>query len=403
MEVNPQNLRINSMHKRIIKHLKKLTVDWEKELEDPRESSKCHWDFGELLGSIWQGLITGKFGLRDIERETSLYDRRIPDTTLHDLIVEIDPEPLKKVLARQVKQALRSHELDKRELPINLTVVDGKSISTRSTPVDEYSGSWGKGVCVNMVLRALYASSKVKLLLGQMRIHGKTNENGSFELFFKELCELYGNTKLLQVFSLDAGFTSQKNAQLIKDNGCDYIMALKDPRSRPITQHAMDSLGELSIPELQTQEKSSGKLILRELFRVPIKDFKGWQHATELWRVKQTCTYKNKVTIEERFFVTSLKTSKLTNLEVLKTIRMHWSIENNANWVMDTVWQEDARPWCNRALELISLMRMIAYNFIARFCLTEKEKKLFGWKSLIQQFASVIAGTAYYHLSVLQN
>jgi hypothetical protein len=144
------------------------------------------------------------------------------------------------------------------------------------------------------------------------------------------------------------------------------------PRAAPFwkasERRERDLLGPRTRAQAVEKEQVNGKFIARKLYRCAAPPLKGWQHATELWRVaKETRHSDGTISSENRYFITSLPASRLTDRQVLKAVRLHWSIENNANWVLDTAWQEDSHPWCNRARQLLSLLRIIAYNAIARF------------------------------------
>jgi hypothetical protein len=356
----------------IRKHLNRmLPRRWERILDDPRRDER-KWRFDHLLQVVVEALVSGCQSLREVERLTEASGRRVPDTTLRDLLVEIDPEPLEEELAKGVKEANRCHELDNKELPFRLTIIDGKCLSDTTYEVDKYSIRRTQKGCnkyVQHAIRAFHGSSTVKLLMGQERIPQGTNEKGVCVGFLEKLVQLYGTTNLLEVFSFDAGFTSIANAKAVVDLGYDYVFALKDPRVHTVTRTAMELLGTRTKPDKVELEHVNGRRIIRSLYRCQAAPVNGWSHAQEFWRIQKESTdiKSGKVTLEEHYYVTSLARARLSHSVVLKTVRTHWSIENNANWVLDVAWKEDLRPWCNRALELVSLMRMIAYNIVARF------------------------------------
>jgi len=285
--------------------------------------------------------------------------------------VQIDPEPLEEEIAKQVKDANRKHELDNKELPIRLTIIDGKGIGTTKYKVDEHSINRSQKGCtkyVQHVLRAFHASSSLKVLMGQQRVPVGTNEKGIFPIFLEKLVKHYGKTKLLEVLSFDAGFLSMKNAKAIVEQDLFYIMALKDPRVHTVTRMAMKLFEGRAKPDKVEKERVNGKEITRKLFRAPAPKANGWSHATQVWLIQKEVLHSSgKISSHSRYFVTNLPRQRLSHAQVLKAIRLHWSIENNANWVLDVAWKEDSRPWCNEAIELLSLMRMIAYNVVARF------------------------------------
>lgn len=380
----------------INKHLLRvLPRRWEKILDDPRRYERG-WCFSELLSVVMKAMVAGCKTLREIEAVTGASGRRVPDTTLRDLLVQIDAEPLEEELARGVKDANRNHELDQRELPIRLTVIDGKCLSTTDYQVDEYSINCSQKGCtkyVQHVLRAFHASSTVKLLMGHQRVPRGTNEKGVFPLFLDKLVSLYGRTNLLDVISSDAGFTSIANSKAIIEHGLHYIMALKDPRTHPITRTTIELFSAIKKPAKVENEYINGRHITRSLYRSTApQQVRGWEHAREVWRIhKETSDSTGKTTSEDRYFVTSLTSLKLSSAQILKTIRLHWSIENNSNWVLDVAWKEDSKPWCNQAVEFLSLVRMIAYNAVARFKLRRLRRATSQYWSWEQTLAFIKA------------
>jgi hypothetical protein len=251
-----------------------------------------------------------------------------------------------------------------------------------------------------MVLRAFYASSTLKLHLGQYIMPKTTNECGAFPAFVDRLMALYQRTNLLEVVSVDAGYTSKKNAQYLASNGIKYVMVLKEKDGKTITRQAMNLLGARATPDRKESEKVSGKLVTRSLYRVKAPIVEGWESATELWRVDSETLYSSsgKIVRETRYFVTSVAISKLSDLHVLRTVRRHWSIENNANWVLDTAWEEDKNPWCNKALELITLLRLIAYNAIARLKFRRFRSirmRSTAWKDILDIVSSILFPLKY--------
>lgn len=150
----------------------------------------------------------------------------------------------------------------------------------------------------------------------------------------------------------------------------------------------MELLGARTSPNTVQVEILNGQKVTRSLYRCPAAEVRGWSHAKEFWRVhKESVTLSTGKKVEEQhYYVTSLAPSRLSDADVAKTIRAHWSIENNANWVMDVAWEEDSGPWCNQALELITLMRLIAYNIVARFKLSRLRRvaaRRWTWKDTL--------------------
>ena len=129
-------------------------------------------------------------------------------------------------------------------------------------------------------------------------------------------------------------------------------------------------------------------IYIRRLYRCEAPDYPGWLHLKEFWRIEQeTIDRLGEVTHEERYYITNLSSKKLTDKQVLKAIRMHWGIENNANWITDVAWEEDDSPWCNRALVFVSLLRILAYNVLSRLMtrrLRKKDDRERSWKGIMR-------------------
>lgn len=392
--------QLRSIVEPIKRHLKRVAnYRLDKVLSDPRYERHKKWSFRYLMEVTFAGMLCGCKHLRELETFSESMGERVPDTTLNNLLVQMDHQPLRKKLVREVKQALRSHELPREEFPIRLTAIDGKSISVADRCIDE-DWSWrnrrnGRELYIHIMLRAFHVSNQEKLLLGQREVPGKTNESPVFRDFIDDLAQDYGRTNLLEVFSVDAGMTSIHNAQYLRDRDYHYIMALKDPKSKPVTRTAMEKLGKRSKPDKVEETLHSGNQVTYKLYRCRATFVKGWEHATEFWRVEKTTIPskdKRQRVRENRYYATSVPVKKLSSANVLKAVKMHWGIENNSNWIMDTAWKEDGAPWANEALRFVSWMRMLAFNIVSRLKnrkLRNAEARNKSWKALISLIRDV--------------
>jgi len=379
------------------KHLERtVKIEWSKVLKDPRSSTNMKWRFDYLMNMTFYGMLTGQKTLRHVEDFSENYHERISDTTLYLLLSKVDPEPLRELISKEVKRALHDHELPKDNFPVRITAIDGKCASVSKQSVGTFSQ---ESACndtvqyVNRVLRAAHVSNETKLILGQQEIHGKTNEMSEFIPFVKSLLNLYGKTDLLEVISVDAGMISRDNAAFLNKNGLKYIMALKNPQ-KTLVEVGRELLGSREMCDEMTSEYTNGKTVTRRLYRCDAPTYPEWPHLKQFWRVVQD-TSKGGVEIasEERYFVTSLEYSKLNHMQVLKAIRMHWGIENNANWVFDTAWEEDDRPWCNYGFTLITLLRVFAYNIISRLKsrrLRQKNDRERSWAGIMSMVNTIL-------------
>lgn len=67
-------------------------------------------------------------------------------------------------------------------------------------------------------------------------------------------------------------------------------------------------------------------------------DAEAWKNLKTLVVIKSQRTLNGKTTIEERFYLSSLRYDAAA---LLKAIRRHWSIENNLHWSLDVAFNED--------------------------------------------------------------
>ena len=133
-----------------------------------------------------------------------------------------------------------------------------------------------------------------------------------------------------------------------------------------------------------TTERTGGEEVHRQLFRAPAPA-NCLFGATEFWHIKQTHTSAaGKVTVEDRFFVTSIPAAELSNDECLRLVRLHWGIENGPNWTDDVILKEDTRTPCatGEGVVVMSWLRALAYNLVSVFRahLPLKDRRLQAWK-----------------------
>jgi len=379
--------------------LRTIPHKFDRILEDPRSTVNQEWNFGYVIKMLLFGILSGCKTLRDIETFTEGYDERIPDTTLDNIITEVNAEPLRAAIAQDVKRALRDHELPKSDFPVRITAIDGKCVSISQQevgPFSQRSDNGSKEYFVNRALRAFHVSNDTKLFLGQREIHGKSAETSEFQPFIETLIADYGKTNLLEVVSVDAGMTSKGNADYLVNNELGYIMALKGPQV-VLYESAQRLLGSRSEADRETIEIANGNTVTRKFWRCIVSEENkhGWSHLQEFWRIEQiTVNDKTgKQEVETRYFLSSIDSTKLSNTQAMQAIRMHWGIENNGNWVFDTAFAEDDAPLSNRALVLVSLLRIYAYNIISRLMnrrLRKANARKISWKGTMQLIRTVL-------------
>jgi hypothetical protein len=219
------------------KRLREARLD---EVEDPRDPRGRRWKLGTLLGAALLGLVAGCRSLLQVEaltedlspatRQRFGLTRRLPDTTLHNLLWQLQPQQVLPVLHRVVRAAHRRRALSPDELPFGVVSLDGKS--TAVPACDDYYAqrqSQHEGQCLGLVrtISAVLTSSPARPYLHVTPVPASTNEMGIFGRAFDELMSVYSRADLFRVVTYDAGACSKDNAQHVRSHGLHYVFGLK--------------------------------------------------------------------------------------------------------------------------------------------------------------------------------
>lgn len=370
-----------------------------KYVKDPRGLQGRQWKLKQLLCGAMAGTVSGAKNCREVETLTERMGRRIPDTTLSDLLSKMKPTGFEQMLVEQVRQAFRGKELERGAWPFHITVVDGKSIYYGKQKVHRNcqrielpSGDVRYSLTA---LRAVLVTSSSKLCIGQQVRYSGENDMSSFSRFFKRLKRHYSRGPLLEVVSLDAGFCSLANATQINDANSGYIMGLKGNQPE-LFREAQRLLAYRQDPESKTEwELYNGKRIRRLLFRTAkMRGWNGWTHLRQVWRIRQeTVDANEEMKVKERYFVTNLAPTLTKPKVILQAVRAHWGIENDCNWTLDTQFGEDKHPWVGKAVEVVSWLRLLAYNILQRLRsrrFRSKQKRDTPWKTLFAWIQDVL-------------
>jgi hypothetical protein len=349
--------------------MRTAAIDWKTHFPDPRCRRGKRHAWQAILRLLWTGALCAAKTLRELEALGERMGHRISDTTLWRVLTQLSPEPLRALLVQHVRAAWRAKEMVS-DLPFSMVSIDGKTIWVGRYKANRYCQLQAQGDCARFhmrVLRAVWVSGRCALTVGQMPIPAHQNEMSTFKAFFRELLADYGKTEMLQVLSLDAGYISLENATLVNDAQRGYLIALKNPQ-KDLLDEARHFLARRKKPDAETPwERYQGRRLRRRLFVTEeLAGWHGWHHLRQVWRVRQETEHEGKLSVEERYFVTNLPVGSTRGDIPLKMVRAHWGIENRSNWTLDTVWAEDDRPWAGSALEVVSLLRLMAVNVVTR-------------------------------------
>lgn len=349
-------------------------------VRDPRARRGRRWKLSSLMNALFTGMLTGCPSLRDVETLTeelgetgrALVEKRVPDTTLWDLLGRLTASDLRRKLLAQVHSAWRSKSLESTTLPCGVLAIDGKGLGAlehdaNGTAQKAHRAHDGTAYWLARMLRAVLVSADAKPCLDQMPIGSRTNEMGCAPEFLDRLLAAYGRGNLFEVVTLDAGLVSRALADQINAAHKAYVMALKgtQPELLAEAERLFRHRGELAA---QTAwEPYQGKLVRRSLYRSSeIAGYHGWQHLRQVWLVVTETKRGEAVEEELRYFLTNLPAQRFSANQILAVVRAHWGIENDCFWTLDTQWKEDAVPWCSsgRAVEALSWIRLMAYNLM---------------------------------------
>jgi len=380
--------------------------DFSRFVGDPRNRRGQRWELNEIMNALLFGLIANRTSLRAVERLTEwsgkwlrkIFPRRLPDTTIYNMLEVSNPQGLRDQLHAQTRLLWRSKCLEPVGLPCGIVSVDGKSLWTDKEIDDPNAQSvhpTDRAAYANLrVLRSVLISSGAKVAIDQIPIRSDTNDMGMFAEAFTALEANYKS--LYEICSVDAGFCSEKNACLVADANKAYIMALKENQLE-LWREAERLLGPLIVPELSSDwEYYQGERIRYHLFRTSqIAGYLNWPHLKQVWRVeKEIIDRAGNRQIENHYRLTNLHWGRLKPAQILMVVRNHWGIENNCFWSLDVVWREDTKPWCthNYALQVLGLLRLMAYNLIAllRFRYLRKRDEKRSWQEWFELLFLII-------------
>jgi predicted transposase YbfD/YdcC len=391
--------------------LGKPAWDFNRFVTDPRQKKGQRWKFKTLMESLRFGFLTNRSSLRKVETMTEMgFDKRVPDSTLYDLVGQFEAQEvaaLRTQLHAQIKREERSKSLEPVGLPCGVAAVDNKTLwsgtpEEAKDPEAQVVHPQGRPPYATLrAVRTVLLSAAAKPALDQVVIPARTNEGGVFPAVLTVLEANYG--ALIEVYSMDAGFCAKTNADRIAAARKGYIFGLKGNQPE-LCKEAGRWLGSRTAPEISTcWERSQGDSIRYHLYRTAeMGGAHGWSHLQQVWRIEKEIKRgkTGAVERENHYYVTNLDWDRFKPEQLLLVVRAHWGSENNCNWTMDVIWEEDTKVWCGQGLgiRVLGLLRLMAYNLVAHLrCryLRQRDHKAAAkrrWKEWCEALLLVLAG-----------
>jgi Transposase DDE domain len=341
--------------------------------------------------------------------------RRLPDTTLRNALCTIEPDEVRKPLHALVKKAHRRKALELNDLPFGVVSLDGKGFSVPSSD-DWYTPSGvpkrlaqrqtqGEDQALIGIVRTVTAtltSSAAKPVIDVTPIPAHTNEMGVFERALDALCKAYRGLDLFQLVTYDAGACSAHNATLVRARDLHYLFGLTagQPTLLQDAKHWLSSR-KAAEADAVSEDFERGHRVVRRLFIGPATaPYDGWEHLRTVLRI-QTETFEGTAEprVDERYFISSMPSVRLTADHWLLVARRHWGVETS-HQILDTAFEEDDHPWieaCPRAALVVAILRRIAYSMLALFrSVTQRsdERRATPWQTLMTDlFVALISTT----------
>lgn len=217
------------------------------------------------------------------------------------------------------------------------------------------------------------------LALGQLKVADKSNEITAVPKLLRVL-ELAGC-----IVTVDAMGCQKKIAKEIVEADADYVLALKGNQETvhaEVKAYLDDAIlrqtlpvppikGAKVIPELdycEIVEKDHGRIETRRYWQSAhlgwFADRDQWEKLTSVGVVESVRDIHGRVTIERRYFLSSLPRGVNRFAEA---VRGHWGVENPLHWVLDVCFGEDqSRARTGYAAENLATLRRLALNMLRR-------------------------------------
>lgn len=371
-------------------------------LAEPRQGT-VKWRLETLVTAALVGMLCGSNGLADVEDLTTRMSRsvrrllgirgRVPDTTMRELLVQLDPEELRIVVYREMHQAMQRKAIRQVEnLPIRAASMDGKGSSTWLFDEPDAAVKYGQlqdGRSVVRTITTCLCSAEGQPVLDAHPIPPKTNECGALNEAIDRVLAKYD--AWLDVILYDSGGTYLVNADHIIAKGKDYVLCLRNNQPELRTE-AERLLGKQPVGKAvaETVDLVSGQVVTRRIWMT--NKMLGWNEWTHLRTAVRIQSHKvDKLTgvetVEDRYYLSSLAEERLTPEQWLLLIRRRWAVENACHNTFDTILREDTRPWIMRprGMVVVMLLRRIAYNLLTLFrsVTLRGENRVRPWKTLL--------------------
>ena len=208
------------------------------------------------------------------------------------------------------------------------------------------------------------------LVLGQRKVADKSNEITAIPELLRAL-DLTGC-----LVTIDAIGCQTAIAQLIGDQGADYLLALKANQGQLYDDVAL-LFADLAASQYQAYpydyakmwNKGHGRIELREAWTISAPQVLAHlRHANQFARLTTVMMVRHErrcgaeISVATRYYISSTHTSAA---HLLRSKRRHWRIENSLHWILDIAFREDeSRVRKDHGAQNLAILRHIALNLL---------------------------------------
>jgi predicted transposase YbfD/YdcC len=333
-------------------------------LEDPRDARARRHELLDIVVIALCGVISGadswvdvaEFGLAKLEwfQQFLHLPNGIPShDTFGRVFARLDPKQLQECLLAWAA-ALREASGGK------LVALDGKTLRR------SHHEASGKSA---LHLVSAWAAEN-HLVLGQQKVAGHSNEITAIPALLGMLA-LEGCT-----VTIDAMGTQKEIAGKVKEQGAEYVLALKGNQGRlhaevqeSFTLAEQEGFRGIGHDRHETVNGGHGRIERRRYWtiwdpeHIAYLDPGGeWAGLRSIGMVEAECRVGERVTVERRYYLSSLAGEAR---EFAEAVRGHWGVENGLHWVLDVAFREDeSRVRTGNAPENLALLRRMALNLL---------------------------------------
>ena len=365
------------------------------ELDDPRCPAKVEHRLIDILviavcaviacAESWEDIALYGRSKLDWLRQFLALPNGIPShDTFRRVFMLIDPDAFERCFTAWVSALTTPATLG----PPEVVALDGKTLRR--------SFDRSRDLAALHVVSAW--ASEQRLVLGQRRVDGKSNEITALP----ELLEVLALENTL--VTLDAMGCQKDIAQRILDRQADYLLVLKGNHGHAHEavqshfDHHCFQRGATHRPVFDAFDESHGRLVRRQVFASPeaatLEALGDWPGLHTVLAIKSIRSIhgSGKVEAEIRYFLSSYPGDPQA---LAQAIRRHWSIENSLHWVLDVTFREDdSRVRDSRAARNFALLRKMALNLVGqdrstKASLRAKRKKAAWDNGYMQQLLKV--------------